>query len=97
MANLAQLHNDLGHLDKGEEIAARGMSLSREALGQSHPRTLIFMRCLAMTNLQRGRLREAESLLDRLMKAQKFIGGENHPNHLIFMSDLALVYSKQER
>ncbi|KAL6412540.1 hypothetical protein AUP68_03743 [Ilyonectria robusta] len=73
------------------------LEISKEVLGNKHPKTLGTMNNLALAFRKQGRWDEAEVLLVEVLESQKRVLGDEHPETLGIMNNLASTFWKQGR
>jgi len=72
----------------------RVAELTRETLGEAHPKTLAAMSHLAAALQDAGRIDEAVSLYESMLVRRREAFGEKHPDTFEAMNDLAVAYSE---
>ena len=96
LGNLGSFLNAEGHPD-AESILEQSLTLSREALGDTHSGTLQAMTTLAGFYSHHGRHDEALALMEMGVDTMKLRFGTEHEDTLEKQHDLARVYEKQGR
>ena len=96
LGNLGSFLNAEGHPD-AESILEQSLTLSREALGDTHSGTLQVMRKLAVFYSSHGRHDKALALREMVVDTMKLRFGTEHENTLREELDLAEVYTTQGR
>ncbi len=96
LSNLAQLELLRGGYERSIELAREALALSRRALGDEHPDTLVRMNNLAGAYLSLGRLDEARPLFAEAYRAMS-ARAPAHPDTLKCLNNLALVERRSGR
>jgi tetratricopeptide (TPR) repeat protein len=83
--------------DEAEPYLEEALESSAQALGPSHPHTLVCVSNLGCLRLAQKRLGEAETLLIDALEARKRLLGPSHPHTLVSISNLGRLRKAQGR
>ncbi|MEM6292514.1 MAG: serine/threonine-protein kinase [Myxococcota bacterium] len=79
LANLANIDNRRGQVERAESRYAEALALGRAAFGATHPRVLMTQQNRAGLRVADGRIKEAILDLDEVLAAQSARLGDTHP------------------
>jgi serine/threonine protein kinase/tetratricopeptide (TPR) repeat protein len=97
LGTIGSVYTGLGSYRAAEPLLEQAVALSRRALGNSHPSTLVAINDLANLFWYRDRLGDAEPLYREVVEGREQHLGADHPDTLRARFDLASLYALQRR
>ena len=97
LANVAELHVEMGRLALAEPLLVEAVLIAEDALGQGHRTTAVLVGKLAKLYRRQGRYDEAETLHLRTIKIKEKEFGPNHMAVAVSLNDLAQLYYLEGR
>ncbi len=94
--NLADIHGQLGDVDRAVELLDTAITQLRDTLGDDHSQTVATANSLATCLTKSGRIEDAKEILERNLEWCNRKLGIEHPNTITCLNNLGTAYAQNK-